>query len=362
MIDSLERTQESPSLDHLKAMLVPAGVTQFGIGDRPDYASGTCLDDNVRALLVAVAALSADPAYRHAREIGDAAIAFMERARRTDGRFRNMADIDGDFLEELGSEESQGRTVWACGVTARCATVPEWRETALRLLIGMLPALGGLKAVHARAYSLLGLTAAIAPNTASAIPPAGQALSRPIADAIVRALLSLADMAVREFQASASFDWSWWSPTLTWGNGRLPEAMLVAGLVTGKKRFSDIGMRSLEFLARVTQTDGMLIPIGNDGWYPHGGRRAVYDQQPIEACAMVGAWLAAYRLTGDRWHRDKAAAAYRWFSGHNTEGLRMADERTGACFDGLLRGEVNRNCGAESTVSYLQTAFAVEAR
>jgi hypothetical protein len=103
------------------------------------------------------------------------------------------------------------------------------------------------------------------------------------------------------------------------------------------------------------------MPIGNDGWYPRGGRRAKYDQQPIEACAMVDVWLAASRLTGDASYLERARIAFEWFNGLNTERIAVGVAETGACYDGLQRGRVNRNQGAESTLSYLQARFAISA-
>lgn len=351
-----------PPLAHLRRLLVPAGVTQFSECDSPDARSGTCSDDNARALLVAVLALAVSPHYEHAREIGDAAIGFLERAQRPDGRFRNMADIEGEFLEELGSEDSIGRTAWACGVTARCAAVPAWRESALKMLVDVLPALPELRSLQSRAYALLGLTAAVAPNTATAAPatPVGGSPPRDIADRLVSSLNALADALAREFEAYADDTWAWWVPELTWGNARMPDAMLNAALVTGKSRLADVGLRSLRFLAAVTQAGDVFVPIGNDGWYRRGERRAIYDQQPIEVCGMVDAWLAAFRLTGESRFVDRARTAFEWFEGRNTEGLRIADPETGGCCDGLRRGSLNRNQGAESTLSYLHAALSMQ--
>jgi hypothetical protein len=174
-------------------------------------------------------------------------------------------------------------------------------------------------------------------------------------------LVEVADALARDFLSSATNDWSWWTPTLTWGNGRLPEAMLRSAAVTGQKRYAEIGLRALDFLADVTQSGDVFIPVGNADWYGRGGHRARYDQQPIEACAMVDAWLAAYRLTGDSTYLNRAGTAFDWFHGRNTEGLALARPQTGGCCDGLRRGRVNENQGAESTISYVQASLAMQA-
>lgn len=351
---------DAPRLDHLRAMLVPAGIVQFCIGAVPDRESGTCLDDNVRALMVAVRALAAGRDRESAQAIGDAAIAFIERARRPDGYYHNMADIDGRFLDEAGSEDSFGRMVWACGVSARCAEPAAWRETAMAAVMHSLPIVAKLTAVHPRAYAALGLAAAIAPQCASLGASAVDDVQGGALDALRRNLIDVADALDAQFHAHATPDWSWWRPSLTWGCGRLPAAMFAAALATGRARYAHTGLRALEFLAGVTQDGDRFIPIGNESWYERGGPRAVYDQQPIEACAMVDAWLAAHRFSGDRWFADQARIAYEWFLGRNTERLAVAVPDIGACHDGLGRAWLNPNFGAESTLSYLHAAFAIQ--
>jgi hypothetical protein len=362
VLDTARGPRALPRLDHLRALLSPAGVVQFGRGDVPDPASGTCLDDNARALLVAVMALGADPDYDHAVGIGDVALAFIERARRPDDLYHNFADIRGRFLDSVGSEDSVARMVWACGVTARCAVAPEWRRSALAALEAALPAVLGLRSIHARAYALLGVAAAIAPNSATNLSASTPPPPRPLSDALVSILRALADGLERDFRSEASVEWSWWKPTLTWGNGRLPEAMLVAASVTGEPRYASVGLRALEFLAGVTQDGDAFIPIGNAGWFAQGGHRARYDQQPIEACGMVDAWLAAHRLTGDSDFLGRASTAFEWFLGRNTENLSVADLQTGGCCDGLQRGRLNQNQGAESTLSYVHASLSIRSR
>jgi hypothetical protein len=354
-------TAEGVSLQHAAAMMVPAGIVQFAQGARPDPVSGTCLDDNARAWIAAMLALAADAEYPHARDIGEAAMGFVVRAQRPDGAFFNMADITGAPLEAIGSEESIGRAVWACGLAARCATVAEWRDAGRRMLEAALPAVERLTINHARAYSLLGLCMAVAPESAWPARPC----SPPISERLDAACREVLDRVVRAYESTlvenSRPDWPWWDDMLAWGNGRLPEAMLRASIALRDERLGVTGLRALAFLGDVTQSGGIFVPIGNEGWYRRGGNRATHDQQPIEACGMVDAWLAAYRLTGDSSHLDRACVAYEWFEGRNTEELEVGVPETGASFDGLARGYVNRNQGAESTLSYVHARLMLDA-
>ena len=99
------------------------------------------------------------------------------------------------------------------------------------------------------------------------------------------------------------------------------------------------------------------MPIGNDGWHRRGGHRARFDQQPLEASALVDAELAALTATGDGRRLRLAERAFSWFVGGNT--LDAVLVRDGGCCDGLSEREVNRNMGAESTLAYLGAAFAL---
>lgn len=334
---------QPPVLRHCLDLLGEFGIVQFALDDRPNPMSGFCTDDNSRALLVAVNTLLLDPANGDARRIGEINLASLERAQLDDGSFHNMMDSRGAFLAEGGrSEDAVARAIWSLGATVRRTRDEEWRARATTLLDKAWHAVGSLSALRPRAYALLGAAAC-----ASRIPAA-----RDVTETLAKRLLD-------DFENAATDDWGWWEPVLTWGNARVPHAMLRAALITGSEPYRACGLRALEFLGDITQPDDVFIPIGNDGWYPRGGRRALYDQQPIEACAMVDAWLAAADLTGERSYRRQALHAFYWYFGVNTEGLEVAQPETGGCRDGLMQGAVNQNMGAESTLSYLLAHVAI---
>ena len=115
-----------------------------------------------------------------------------------------------------------------------------------------------------------------------------------------------------------------------------------------------VGLRSLGWLAEVQcSADGYFAPIGSNGFYPRGGPKAEFDQQPIEACAMVSASLDAARVTSDPRWTEHASRAFRWFLGQNRLQSPLYEAASGGCRDGLHADRVNENQGAESTLSYL---------
>ncbi|MCI0377428.1 MAG: hypothetical protein L0215_07470, partial [Gemmataceae bacterium] len=96
-----------------------------------------------------------------------------------------------------------------------------------------------------------------------------------------------------------------------------------------------------------------FVPIGSNGFYPRGGTRARFDQQPVEAHAMVSACLAAQACTGESKWGQQAHLAFDWFLGRNDLHLSLYDPATGGCRDGLHSDRLNQNEGAESTLAFL---------
>ncbi len=90
-----------------------------------------------------------------------------------------------------------------------------------------------------------------------------------------------------------------------------------------------------------------------DGWWPRGGGRAQFDQQPIEATALLLAAEAAHAATSDHRYAHTMESAYGWSLGQNDLGVRLADPKPGACCDGLTRRGANENQGTESTLMWL---------
>jgi hypothetical protein len=331
-----------PPFDHALDLRGRHGMFEFTRDGVPDLTAGYCLDDNARALIVAVLALALDPSNAQALEVGAPALRFVQRTQRPDGLFHNRMNTDGEFTDDIGSPECIGRAIWACGMTMRWSPIPQWAEQAQIVFDQAVPHARGLVGVKARAYALLGLCQAYERSARA------RAMTDPLAG-------DLADV----FDAGASAEWPWWEQELSWANARPPEAMLRAFVATGHDRYRGIGLQSLDFLAAVTQPHGMLMPIGNEGWYRRGEQRAMYDQQPIDACGMVDAWLAAAEVTDESRCVARALEAFEWFYGNNTERLLVAEPASGGCHDGLKRGGLNVNMGAESTLSYLQAHLAV---
>jgi hypothetical protein len=347
-----------PSLVHFNRLMGDHGIIQFTRGRTPDLDSGFCLDDNARALLVAVAYLREGQADPVAERMGELCIEFFADASRDAPCYHNVMDKNGEFTDECASPESVGRLIWALGVTATCAIDARWRNAAWQQLANISHAVGALTSTRARAYAMLGLAALVDPDTAAPIRPVPDRSSDPDVHRWARETLYAMAASMRfEFLRSAEPGWMWWEPELTYDNARLPEAMLRAASALREPSFGETGLESLQFLVEVTQPSGMFVPVGAPGWYRKGQERPIYDQQPLEAAAMVDVFLAAERWQNNVSYRRDARVAFEWFTGNNVGGVALADLDVGSCYDGLTRDGLNQNMGAESTLAYLQGAL-----
>lgn len=332
-------------LDHLIALSDDVGVIQHATENVPNRATGYCTDDVARALIVVLMRLDACPREVAPARLASTYLAFMHDAQLPDGRFHNFMSYQRAWLDDVGTQDSVGRALWALGYGARFAPNEPWRRTCRRLFDRGLAALDWLRYPRAQAYASLGLA-----HVAEAAPE----------QRYRTALRWLAEANAERYDATRAQEWEWFEDAMTYDNARLPEAMLRAGCVLDDERFTAIGRATLSFYARSTFDRGIFVPIGNEGWYRRGGLRARYDQQPLEAAAAVDAHLVAWESGAGDEHLARARAALGWYYGRNSRGEVMA--QGGGCYDGLGATDVNRNMGAESTLALLASAYAVAER
>jgi glycosyltransferase involved in cell wall biosynthesis len=345
MVNTLDdQPQELPPLriDHLRRMTDDTGMLQHAIFSVPNYHEGYTTDDNARALIAAVLFedFELDPPHE-ASILATRYLAFLWHAFNPDlGRFRNFMDYDRRWLEKQGSEDSHARTLWALGTVVGRSEQPQLRDMATHLFYEALPAVESFKFPHPWAFALLGIH---------------EYLRRFSGDrAVERVRDVLADRLLAAYREHATEDWYWFRDRLTYDSARLPHALLLTGQNSQRDELIEVGLESLSWLVDLHYPEGAhFVPIGNNGFYRQGHERARFDQQPIEANAMIAASLAAYALTDDATWHWRAQQTFEWFLGNNDAGLPLYDAATGGCCDGLEPGKINRNQGAESTLAFL---------
>jgi hypothetical protein len=256
------------------------------------------------------------------------------------GAFRNFRDARGQWLDDIPSQDSLGRALLALGTAARDAPEVALRVDAQLLFAAALSAARRLTSPRAVASAVLGCDAALEGGMSGEVQPTFALLAGRL-----RAAFSELDL---------DGEWPWPEETLTYENALLPHALIVAARRLGDARLRSVGLHVLDWLIAVqTSRRGTFTPIGSDGWWTRGMSRSQFDQQPIEATALILAAAAAYKTTQDAGYVRSAEAAYAWFLGDNDGGLVIADVATGGCHDGLSGDHVNVNQGAESTLMWL---------
>ncbi|MGQ9853311.1 MAG: glycosyltransferase family 4 protein [Candidatus Oleimicrobiaceae bacterium] len=328
-------------LDHLLRMTDSTGVLQHARFSVPHLATGYCTDDNARALLLMVLLEDVGVTRPEAAELATRWAAFLEYAYNQDRRrFRNFMSYDRRWQEQEGSDDCQGRVLWALGACIGRSHHRALQMWALPLFERALPIVTELTSPRAWATALLGIN---------------EYCRRLRGDRRVhRVRCELSARLVRLYKDNAAPDWQWFEQVLTYDNGKLPQALIQAGRWLPDKEALDIGLTSLRWLVEVqTAKAGHFAPIGSGGFYPRGGTRARFDQQPLEAQSMTAACLEAYLATDDLFWYDEARKAFEWFLGRNDLGLSVYDPNTGGCHDALHVDRINLNQGAESTLSFL---------
>lgn len=334
------------NLAHMRRLTDDTGILQHAIYAIPHREHGYCTDDNARALLAA--AMYYDLTHDDSvLPLIDIYLAFVHHAFNPQTRrFRNFMSYDRRWLEEVGSEDVHGRAIWGLGTAAMLAHSDAQLTLANRLYHQALEPVEQFTSPRAWAFALVGIHNFLCRFS-------GDTPSR-------RIRKTLADRLLAQFKANASPDWPWNENTVTYDNAKLPHALLLAGKGMGDQAMIEQGYQSLHWLVKLqTVDDGRISLIGNQGWLERGGRRARFDQQPVEAMALVEACAAAYRISGEECWFDHARAVLAWFTGNNEVHASLYDYQTGGCRDGLHSDGPNLNQGAESTLAWLVALMTV---
>jgi glycosyltransferase involved in cell wall biosynthesis len=329
----------SPRLDHLRHMTDDTGIVQHAVLTVPNYDEGYTTDDNARALNAAV--LLEECGTLEAEALAARYMAFLWHAFNPDlGRFRNFMSYDRRWLEQIGSEDSHARALWALGTTLGCSYNQSLLGVASILFERALPAALSFEHPRPWACALLGIHKYLRRFS-------GDRVALHVGRTLAERLLAL-------YRANSADGWRWFADRLTYDNAVLPHALLVSGNELGRKDMCEAALEALNWLGSLQRAEeGHFVPIGCCGFYQRNGVPARFDQQPLEAQAMVLAALDAHQITGDGRWLEQAHRAFDWFLGRNDLRLPLYDSATGGCHDGLEVDRVNQNQGAESTLAFL---------
>jgi hypothetical protein len=329
-------------LDHVERMTDGTGIFQHATFNVPNFQEGYCTDDNARAFILCnlLDEIGGRPPSADLDRLASSYLAFLAAAmNRETGRLRNFMSHGRAWLEETGSEDSHGRGLWALGTGAGRSRNEGHRKLCSQLFRLGLPAVASFSSPRAFASILLGIQ---------------EFLRRFPGDSPVLALReTLALKLMQRWADCATESWPWFEDSATYDNARLSQALILCGRGMARPDMLDIGLKSLGWLVSVQKSpDGHFRPIGSNGFYQRDGAHADFDQQPLEAQAMVSACLEALRATQDPLWSREAKRAFEWFLGRNDLGLPVYDSSSGGCGDGLHQDRISENQGAESTLAF----------
>ena len=334
-----------PDIAAVERMSDATGMLQHSIYSIPDRRHGYCIDDNARALMLMSAMPQLDAVTRDKWTTIYAS--FVQYAWNPDRRrFRNFMNFDRTWCEDVGSEDSNGRALWALGVTARDARDAKHRDWA-RMMFDTTASLAfELGSLRAQSFAMLGAAAIL-----DAHP--GHELAREI-------LQRFPDIHMAMLAETRRPEWEWFEIVLAYDNARLPQALIRAGVALERKDLIQVGLKTLEWIvSKQTSPQGRFRAVGTESFHRPYGEPLKFDQQPLEAQATVDACVAAHEATGDARWLEEARRAYGWFLGANDLDMPLATSADGGCFDGLMPAGLNRNQGAESILALQLASCAI---
>jgi glycosyltransferase involved in cell wall biosynthesis len=332
------------SLTHISRLTDDTGIIQHAKFGIPNLKEGYCLDDNARALLMVLMAYRQIKDIR-ALELSPIYLSYIHYMQNANGTFKNFLSFSRNYLDEVGSEDSFGRTIWALGYLLGNAPNDAYYQTGRLLFFNASPNFEKLKSIRSIANTMIGISYYLKSN--------------PTDDTMTERLRNLANILVKHYYENETPDWNWFESLLAYDNGILPLALLHSVEILNDDKITKTAIKSMNFLTKHTLKDNYLSIIGNEKWYKKEGERSVFAQQPIDAMAMVLMYHQAFHVTKDKDYLNKLYTSFLWFLGENDLRMSLYDFETQGCCDGFESYGVNRNQGAESSLAYLISHLTV---
>lgn len=332
------------SLAHIQRLTDDTGIIQHARYGIPNLKEGYCLDDNARALLMSLMV------YKRQKEsvvlkYMPIYLSYIHYVQRKSGFFGNFLSFNRNFLDDIGSEDSFGRTIWALGYLLDNAPNDAYYQAGRLVFFDAAPNFEKLQSIRSIANTMIGISHYIKSN--------------PSDEVMAERLRNLANKLIKQYNDNHSGTWKWFESLLAYDNGILPLALLHAAEVLHDDEITQVAMETMDFLTSITMQDDYLSIIGNKKWYARDGHRSTFAQQPLDALAMVLMYHQAFHLTKDKAYLSKLFTAFRWFLGENDLRMSLYDFETKGCCDGFESYGVNRNQGAESSLAYLISHLTV---
>lgn len=324
----------APNLFYFKKLTTKIGMLQHSKLNQPDPDYGYSIDDNARALIVAYQIFETYKD-RSVQPLSNIYLDYLAKSKIKGGYFHNFADQNGTFLDEVGSETSTGRVIWALGYIVNRENINIEAAKRAKKILQDLPPTSKLKHIRSKTYALIGYYYLKDETKVN----------------------FLAGSLIESFNQYKKEDW--FEDILEYANAILPFSLFLAYFLTKNITYLEVAEKSFIFLDKMTRNDNFAFPVSHVGWKIGSKSMKKYDQQAIEAADMVLAARAGFLATGNTFYKKSAEDWFAWFFGNNIHEINLLDNETGACFDGVTGSGVNKNNGAESILCYLLAYIAM---
>lgn len=340
------RIPNIPELDlsHIKRMTNATGIIQHAKFYLPNYHHGYSVDDNARALLLCGMVNKIFPT-NDVQELIDTYIGYIYYMQTENGRFRNFLSYDLQFLDDEGTEDSFGRTVWALGSVMKNYNTPHIQHIIKEIVDKAYQNVTKLKSVKAVAYTICGLCY-LAQSTNYDKDTLPQ-------------IKILAQYLCSEYQQASNEKWQWFEEVLSYNNAIVPYSLLLAADLLQDDDLQKIALESFSFLENSLFDKDRLHLIGNENWYIKGQSKSEFGQQAVEIPSLILMYQLLSKLTPSDHYTDRSIVCLEWFLGKNSCNKPLYDSITKGCCDGIDRHGINLNQGAESTISFWQSYMYV---
>ena len=326
------------NLSHLKRLTDDTGIVQHAKYGIPNLKEGYCLDDNARALL-ATLIIYKRTKNKEALNLIPIYFSYIHYMLNVNGTFRNFMSFDRRFLDEEGSEDSFGRTIWALGYLIRYSPNDAYFQLASEIFKKVICNFERLNSVRGIANTLIGIC---------------HYLHRFQSDEeMINLMQRMSSILVERYNNNSTKDWHWFEDILTYDNGVMPLALYHTLELFDNTEVLKVAEESTRFLENVTLKNGHFAPVGSNGWFPKGGVCNRYPQQATDAMIMISLYFKVYQIKKRKRDLKNMFQCFTWFLGENDLRIPLYDHETNGCNDGLESYGLNRNQGAESTLSYL---------
>ena len=331
-----------PRLDHIRKLTDDVGIYQHATFTSPDRSHGYCTDDTARALM-AMTRYYAQYPEAEVLQLLDRYLSFVLYAQDEGGRIRNFLNFDRTWRVDEPASDALGRALWALGAVIANPPSPSYLsvikdcfDKSIEHVIKQSP--------RSMAYAILGMS-----DYLKQFPGASD---------IKRQLTAAVDRLVGLYERYSHPQWQWFEDVLAYDNAILCHALFAAGALLGQQ-YVKVAETTCEFLLESTFEVDHFSFVGCHGWYKRGGRKAAFDQQPIEAMGTILMLGDAYQATGNTRYLVLQRKAFDWFLGENDLHVAVYNFKTKGCHDGLTAGGVNLNQGAESTLSFFLSLLTI---